>query len=157
MTDKEYIEAVHELNSELFDKHNETEWSFWYRTNGYADQIGFEDFVVWCSEANGTQYNEETGEEMPILDVVRESIARYVKKFNRLFVSDLSDDGWTYCDDRLPDEDGDYFVTALIGDGSIKVVEMDELVTKAGERKWLCFNNVIAWRRKPEPAKERDV
>jgi len=84
MSDNEYLWVVSELNSELYDQHNECEWLYWYRTNGFAEQIGFHDVVLWCSEANGTEYDPETDEEIPMIDVIRASAQRHAKKFNKL-------------------------------------------------------------------------
>lgn len=77
------------------------------------------------------------------------------------YAAALSDDGWTYCDDRLPEEDGYYLATV----GSVGI-DPDETTCHElnwFKGKWYLPNDemieigpVIAWRRKPEPAKGRD-
>lgn len=79
-----YVDAVNELNSEWYDKHGEVEKVFWYRTTGYADQIGFDENVLWCSESDGTQYIEDTDEEMAISHVVRLAFNKYADDLQRL-------------------------------------------------------------------------
>ena len=83
MTNK-YLDAVETLNAELFENHGETEKSFWYRTTSFVDQIGFDDTVIWCSEADGTQYWGDTDKEIPIIDAVRRRFNLYVESLERL-------------------------------------------------------------------------
>jgi hypothetical protein len=84
MAENKYLDAVSTLNSELYNKHGEVELSFWYRTDGYADQIGFDEKVLWCSESDGTQYIEDTDQEMDIAYVVRRAFNKYADSLKQL-------------------------------------------------------------------------
>ncbi len=92
----ECLDVVNKLNIELYEKHNETEWVFWYRTSGYADQIGLNDTIIWCSETDGTEYDPETNEPIALIDHVRNNLKRYIDKFNRLFVDEEDDEQRNY-------------------------------------------------------------
>jgi hypothetical protein len=70
----------------------------------------------------------------------------------------LSDDGWTYCDDRPPEEQGWYIVSIQWADneGINRRVRMDEFLKGVGFTKF-SRHEIIAWRPLPEPAKGRDI
>lgn len=87
-----------------------------------------------------------------------------IKELSRRYAAALSDDGWTYCDDRLPEEDDEFLVLYDFGDDSTGPFHSTaeffaEHEDPAG---WLVHRatnptaRVIAYR-PLEPAKGRDV
>ncbi len=81
-----------------------------------------------------------------------------IKELSRRYAAALSDDGWTYCDDRPPEEQGWYIVSIQWADneGINRRVRMDEFLKGVGFTKF-SRHEIIAWRPLPEPAKGRDV
>lgn len=80
------------------------------------------------------------------------------------FAAALSDDGWTYCDERLPEEDDEFLVLYDFGDDSTGPFHSTAEFFAEGEDPagWLVHRatnptaRVIAYR-PLEPAKGRDV
>ncbi len=80
------------------------------------------------------------------------------------YAAALNDDGWTYCDDRLPEEDDEFLVLYDFGDDSTGPFHSTAEFFAEGEDPagWLVHRatnptaRVIAYR-PLEPAKGRDV
>ena len=61
--------------------------------------------------------------------------------------------GWVFCDEKLPQKNGDYIVTVWMEDGSI---DTDVSLFLSDEKEWLPHRSedVIAWMPFPAPAIE---
>lgn len=67
----EALEVVETLNGIIFDRYGDQERSlFTYITDGYVEAIEFDGCVIWCSEADGREYNEDGTSETPLFNTV---------------------------------------------------------------------------------------
>ncbi len=84
MDNVEFIDVVNELNQELFDEHEETIHSFSYLTNTYAEVILFDDILLWGSETDDREFNEDENDYEPIGPFIKRKFNEYVEELYSL-------------------------------------------------------------------------
>jgi len=75
---------VSELNQELYDRFGEVESAFMYSTNGYAEVVSFNESVIWCSEMDDREFNEEKNGYEPFEPFIKRQFNEYVDKLSKL-------------------------------------------------------------------------
>lgn len=80
----EFIEVANELNQEIYKKHGEVENKFYYSTDGYVDVFGFGNIMLWNSEMDDRQFNEDKNEYEDFKSYVTKVFNAYVEKLHRL-------------------------------------------------------------------------
>lgn len=80
----EFIEVANELNQEIYEKHGEVENKFYYSTDGYVDVFGFGNIMLWNSEMDDRQFNEDKNEYEDFKSYVTKVFNAYVEKLHRL-------------------------------------------------------------------------
>jgi hypothetical protein len=58
--------------------------AFEYRTDGFSDAIYFEDVLLWYSEEDSREYNEELDEYEPLESYIRKMFNKYVEELNKI-------------------------------------------------------------------------
>jgi len=78
----ECLNTVNELNSELYEKFEECEELFYYSTNGNIDIIGFGDTMLWNSEDDGREFNEEINDYEPLTPFIKKLFNQYIDRIS---------------------------------------------------------------------------
>jgi len=90
----DYVEIVRELNVELYERHKEFDSYFEYRTAGFTDSIlfdsyfeyrttGFADLILfdglllWSSETDDREFDEDKNDYEPLVPFIK-------KQFNQI-------------------------------------------------------------------------
>jgi len=71
----DFVEIVNELNQEIYEKHGDIEDCFYYSSDGYCDVFGFGDKMLWNSENDDREFNEELNDYEPFKPFI-------IKEFN---------------------------------------------------------------------------
>lgn len=79
-----YIEVVKELNTELYEKFGEVEKVFEYSTTGFVDAISFNGAMLWDSEMEVREWNEEKNDYEPFEPFIRRIFNEYIDKMQSL-------------------------------------------------------------------------
>lgn len=82
-----YIEVVRELNIELYEKFGEVEKVFEYSTTGFVDAISFDGVLLWDSEMELREWNEEKNDYEPFEPFIRRIFNEYIDKMQSLKIS----------------------------------------------------------------------
>jgi len=73
----DYVEIVRELNVELYERHKEFDSYFEYRTTGFADLILFDGLLLWSSETDDREFDEDKNDYEPLVPFIK-------KQFNQI-------------------------------------------------------------------------
>lgn len=87
----EYIEIVNDLNAEVFERGNEEELSFNYRTNGFVDAIYFEGTCLWNSDLDTREWIDENSRE-PLIAYIKREFNNYANRLHRMKFTEQGDD-----------------------------------------------------------------
>lgn len=79
-----FRDVISELNGELFEKFGDTEMDFGYTTNGYVDVVTFDDVVLWHSENDDREFDEEKNDWEPFEPFIKRKFNEWVTKLNKL-------------------------------------------------------------------------
>lgn len=80
----EFIEIANELNQEIYEKHGEVERKFYYSTDGYVDFFWFGNIMLWNSEMDDRQFNDDKNEYEDFKSYITKVFNAYVEKLHRL-------------------------------------------------------------------------
>jgi len=80
----DYLKLVEELNSELYDKHGETEGQFFFTASGFIDILGFENITLWHSEDDDRKWIEKKNDYEPMKPYLKKKLKTYGKKLTVL-------------------------------------------------------------------------
>lgn len=65
-------------------------------------------------------------------------------------LEESDENGWIFCKDRLPDNDGIYLITSKVLDKT----EVQYVFYQNSMKMFICNGRAIAWRDLPDPCKE---
>lgn len=77
------INIVGKLNSRLYDNHGNTEHFYSLSSTGYCNLILFGDVVLWSSENEMREFNEDTGEYEDLEKFVKKELKKIGKMFQK--------------------------------------------------------------------------
>ena len=76
---------------------------------------------------------------------------RIVEKIDRYATLDIAATKWVPCSERLPDEEGYYLVT--LGNENFPDRDVEIVAIMDGDWDWNPVEEILAWRKLPEPYK----
>ena len=76
----EFLEAVDDLNQELYEKVGEIGAEFSYTTNGYCDIINFGEIMIWNSEMDEREWIEEKDDYEPLKPFLKRMLSQEIEK-----------------------------------------------------------------------------
>ena len=76
----EFLEAVNDLNQELYEKVGEIGAEFSYTANGYFDIINFGEIMIWNSELDEREWIEEKNDYEPLKPFLKRMLSQEVDK-----------------------------------------------------------------------------
>ena len=79
-----YEEVVNELNCDLYEKHNEVDYNFNYRTTGFVAIILFDDFVLWSSEDDERSFDEQENEYENMTPFIKKKFNEFADEMQKL-------------------------------------------------------------------------
>ena len=83
-TDSEVYQVVDELNNLLWKKYQEEEFQFKFSSNGYYNAILFNDYMLWYSDEDDREFNEETNDYEPLKEFIIKEFNKYISHLKRL-------------------------------------------------------------------------
>jgi hypothetical protein len=80
----DYVEVVSTLNVELYERHKEVESYFEYRTTGFADLILFDEFLLWSSENDIREFDEDKNDYEPFMPFIKKQFNQIADKMQKI-------------------------------------------------------------------------
>jgi len=80
-----YIKIVNELNEEIFQKlGEELEANFVYSTDGFFEAINYAEIMIWNSEEDEREWDEEKNEYEPFKPFIKRIFNEKVEKLEKV-------------------------------------------------------------------------
>ena len=95
MNDKEIIDAVMAINTEMHDNSGNEYMYLTYTTNGWASAVMFGDYQIWSDDEDMREYNEETDEYEEIEKCLRRQLTEEIEKIKKLLPENTEDEDAT--------------------------------------------------------------
>lgn len=80
----DYVEIVTDLNIELYEQHKEVDSYFEYRTTGFAHLILFDESLLWSSEADDREFDEDGNDYEPLVPFIKKQFNQIADKMQKL-------------------------------------------------------------------------
>ncbi len=80
----DYTEIVRELNTELYEQHKEEDSYFECRTTGFVWMILFDGILLWSSEDDDRDFDEDTDEYEPLMPFIKKRFNQLADKLHKL-------------------------------------------------------------------------
>jgi len=84
LTDTEIIEAIRELNAEIYDKLSEEYIAFEANFNGTSAAVMFLGNRIWFEDEDERTYDEEADTHEPLIDFLRRNAVEEIAKITEL-------------------------------------------------------------------------
>jgi len=80
----DYVKIVRELNIELYKQHKEVNSYFEYRTTGYAHLILFDKLLLWSTETDYREFDEDKNDYEPLVPFIKKQFNQIADKMQKL-------------------------------------------------------------------------
>lgn len=85
----EYIDAINELNYDLYERFGEVDNQFNYSTDGNVDVIKFGGIILWHSEDDDREFDESTDNYEPIIPFIKRKFNNWIDEVQSLRFDDV--------------------------------------------------------------------